>query len=143
MKFIAFLVVAGSLTAATRQSDVLIYGCNSAAIAAAIQTTKMGKTVVMACPERHLGGLTSGGLGWTDSGNKAVIGGISREFYQAIKKHYTDPKAWTFGTRDDYKFYRPEDEGMWAFEPGASFGVFKPDTFWLDEPVPLSPVAEK
>ena len=36
----------------------------------------------------------------------------------------------------------PADHAMWAWEPGAQFGVYKPDTFWLDEPGPLSPVAE-
>jgi peptide/nickel transport system substrate-binding protein len=34
------------------------------------------------------------------------------------------------------------DRAMWAWVPGAQFGIYKPDTFWLDEPGPLSPVAE-
>jgi len=44
----------------------------------------------------HLGGMTSGGLGQTDIGNKAAIGGISREFYQRVGKHYGKDEAWTF-----------------------------------------------
>jgi len=79
--------------AAPRQSDVLIYGCTSGAITAAVQATRMGKSVVMVCPEQHLGGLTAGGLGWTDSGDKAVIGGLSREFYHRIWQHYDRPEA--------------------------------------------------
>jgi hypothetical protein len=102
MKAIAFFVLALPLAAATRQSDVLIYGCTSAAISAAIQTTKMGKTVVIACPERHLGGLSAGGLGWTDSGNKAVIGGLSREFYHRVWQHYDKPEAWRWQKREEY-----------------------------------------
>ena len=102
MKAIAFFVLALPLAAATRQSDVLIYGCTSAAISAAIQTTKMGKTVVIACPERHLGGLSAGGLGWTDSGNKAVIGGLSREFYHRVWQHYDKPEAWRWQRREEY-----------------------------------------
>ena len=102
MKAIAFFVLALPLAGATRQSDVLIYGCTSAAISAAIQTTKMGKTVVIACPERHLGGLSAGGLGWTDSGNKAVIGGLSREFYHRVWQHYDKPEAWRWQKREEY-----------------------------------------
>jgi hypothetical protein len=30
------------------------------------------------------------------------------------------------------------ESGMWAWEPGAQFGVYKPETFWLDEQRPLS-----
>lgn len=81
MKTILLLSIwaAGGL-AAPRSFDVVVYGCTSGAVTAAIQTKKMGKTVVMVCPERHLGGLTAGGLGWTDSGNKAVIGGFRGSF---------------------------------------------------------------
>ena len=49
--------------------DVVIYGGTSAAIIAAVQAKKMGKTVIVVSPDRHLGGLSSGGLGWTDSGD--------------------------------------------------------------------------
>ncbi|MCP4645948.1 MAG: FAD-dependent oxidoreductase, partial [bacterium] len=57
---------------------------------------RMGKSVVLIEPGRHLGGLSSGGLGATDIGNKAAIGGISREFYQRLGKHYGKPEMWTF-----------------------------------------------
>ena len=45
---------------------------------------------------KHIGGLTSGGLGWTDIGNKAAIGGFAREFYKRLGKHYGKDEAWTF-----------------------------------------------
>ena len=63
--------------------DVVVYGGTSAGVAAAVQTARMGKTVVLIEPGRHVGGLTSGGLGRTDIGNKRAIGGIAREFYRA------------------------------------------------------------
>ncbi|MBI1312939.1 FAD-dependent oxidoreductase [bacterium] len=47
----------------------------SADAAAAIQAARMGKTTIVIEPGRHIGGLTSGGLGWTDSGNKDIISG--------------------------------------------------------------------
>lgn len=97
--------------------DLVIYGGTSAAITAAIQAKKMGKTVVIVSPDTHLGGMTTGGLGWTDSGNKAVIGGLSREFYRRIKQHYDRPEAWMHQRPGAYKLYRADEDAMWAFEP--------------------------
>ncbi|HEY6227526.1 MAG TPA: FAD-dependent oxidoreductase, partial [Verrucomicrobiae bacterium] len=64
--------------------DVVVYGGTAAAVVAAVQAKKMGKTVVVISPDKHLGGLSSGGLGFTDTGNKAVIGGLSRHFYHRV-----------------------------------------------------------
>ena len=66
------------------RSDVVVYGGTSAGVIAAVQAKKMGKTVVIVGPDKHLGGLSSGGLGFTDTGNKAVIGGLSRDFYHRV-----------------------------------------------------------
>lgn len=77
-------------------SDVIVYGGTSGGVAAAIQAARMGKRVVLIEPGRHIGGLSSGGLGATDIGNKGAIGGISREFYQRLGAHYGKPEAWTF-----------------------------------------------
>ena len=64
--------------------DVVVYGGTSAGVIAAVQAKKMGKTVVVVGPDKHLGGLSAGGLGFTDTGNKAVIGGLSRDFYHRV-----------------------------------------------------------
>ena len=74
--------------AQVRKADVVIYGGTCAAVTAAVQAERMGKSVVIVCPEKHLGGLSSGGLGFTDTGDKSVIGGLSREFYHRIWQHY-------------------------------------------------------
>ena len=66
--------------------DLVIYGGTSAGVSAAIQASRMGKTVVLIEPTNRIGGLTTGGLGQTDIGNKQAIGGIAREFYQECKK---------------------------------------------------------
>jgi hypothetical protein len=118
-RLLAALLVILSTTAAPAQQvyDLVIYGGTSAAITAAIQAKKMGRTVIVVSPDAHLGGMTTGGLGWTDSGNKAVIGGLSREFYQRIKKHYDRPEAWIHQKPEAYKLYRRDDDAMWAFEP--------------------------
>ena len=123
--------------AAPRQSDLLIYGCTSGAITAAVQAPRMGKSVVMVCPERHLGGLTAGGLGWTDSGDKAVIGGLSREFYHRIWQHYDRPEAWRWQKREQYGNKGQGTEAldktgrtMWIFEPHVAESVYEA---WIKE----------
>jgi len=97
--------------------DVVVYGGTSAGVTAAIQVKRMGKSVVLIEPSEHIGGLTSGGLGHTDSGNKTVIGGLSREFYQRVKKHYDDEKNWTTDKRSTFATYRASEDTMWVFEP--------------------------
>ncbi|HVA48851.1 MAG TPA: FAD-dependent oxidoreductase [Pirellulales bacterium] len=76
--------------------DVAVYGGTSGGVAAAVQAARMGKKVVLIEPGKHLGGLTCGGLGATDIGNKGAIGGISREFYRRLGKRYGKDEAWTF-----------------------------------------------
>ena len=90
--------------------DVVIYGGTSAGVIAAVKTARMGKAVVLIEPGKHLGGLTSGGLGATDIGNKAAIGGMSREYYGRIFDHY-NPNSDTAGT-------------MWTFEPHVAEKIF-------------------
>jgi hypothetical protein len=120
------LLVTGfqTMTAHADQCDILIYGGTSAGVAAAVQAARMGKSVILIEPGRHVGGLTVSGLGWTDTGNKAVIGGVTREFYQRIKRHYDQNDAWRQEPRDGYKTYRKDDDAMWAFEPHVAERVF-------------------
>src|SRR5215203_4868743 len=82
--------------------DLVVYGGTSAAITAAVQARRMGKSVVVVSPDRHLGGLSSGGLGFTDTGDKSVIGGLSREFYQRVWAQYDRPSAWRWQKREEY-----------------------------------------
>ena len=53
--------------------DIVVYGGTSAGVIAAVQAKKMGKTAIIVCPDKHLGGLSSGGLGYTDTGKKEAI----------------------------------------------------------------------
>jgi len=111
--------------------DLVIYGGTSAAITAAVQARRMGKTVVVVSPDEHLGGSSSGGLGFTDTGDKSVIGGLSREFYQRIWIQYDKPAAWKWQAREDYGNKgqgTPAIDGaqrtMWIFEPHVAEQVF-------------------
>jgi hypothetical protein len=110
-------------------ADVVIYGGTSAGVAAAVQVRRMGKSVVLIEPTARLGGLSSGGLGQTDIGNKAAIGGVSREFYKAVAKHYADPSAWTWQKREQYKDSGQTktlagEDAMWTFEPSVALKIF-------------------
>ena len=112
--------------------DVVVYGGTSAGVVAAVQAKRMGKTVIVVGPDKHLGGLTAGGLGWTDSGNKNAIGGISREFYQRIWQHYQQPEAWPwqkreeFGNRNQSPPAKDGDQStMWVFEPHVAEQVYE------------------
>jgi hypothetical protein len=116
----------------THQSDVLVYGGTSSAVTAAVQIAKMGKSVVIVCPEIHLGGLSSGGLGWTDTGNKEVIGGLAREFYHRIWKYYQMPETWQWQKSEEYgnrgqgtAAIDGENRTMWIFEPHVAEQVFE------------------
>ena len=122
----------GASVSGVENYDVVIYGGTAAAVTAAVQAKRMHKTVVIVSPDKHLGGLSSGGLGWTDTGNKAVIGGLSREFYHRIWKHYDSPHAWKWMRKEEYGNQgqgTPAIDGtqrtMWIFEPHAAEQVFE------------------
>jgi hypothetical protein len=116
----------------TFEADIIIYGGASAAITAAVQATKMDKSVIVVSPDQHLGGLSSGGLGYTDTGNKSVIGGLSREFYQRVYQHYQQAEAWKWQKQSEYGNQgqgTPAIDGdlrtMWIFEPHVAEKVFE------------------
>ena len=117
--------------------DVVIYGGTSAAISSAVQVKRMGKTVVVVSPSKHLGGLSSSGLGWTDSGKKEAIGGIAREFYHRVWRHYQGTDAWIWQKKDEYGNRgqgSPAIDGdrrtMWIFEPKVAEMIFES---WVKE----------
>ena len=83
------------------QYDVVVYGGTSAGVIAAVEVASAGKSVLLVEPGRHLGGLSSGGLGATDIGNKTAIGGRAREFYRRVHRHYSADDAWVFQLRGE------------------------------------------
>lgn len=121
-----------SVAAPATDYDVVIYGGTSAAIMAAVQARRMGRSVVVVSPDRHLGGLSSGGLGWTDTGDKAVIGGLARQFYHRIWQHYAADDAWRWQSRAEFgnrgqgtAAIDGEARTMWIFEPHMTEQVFE------------------
>ncbi|MBS0209900.1 MAG: FAD-dependent oxidoreductase [Planctomycetes bacterium] len=139
MKRLAVLLALGSLVVATQSAvaapqtyDLVVYGPTSAGVIAAVQAKKMGKSVIVVGPDKHLGGLSAGGLGFTDTGNKAVIGGLSRDFYHRIWKHYDSDAAWKWQKKSEYgnkgqgtPAIDGEQRTMWIFEPHTAERVYE------------------
>ena len=114
------------------EADVVVYGGTSAAVIAAVEVAQSGKSVILVSPDLHLGGLTAGGLGWTDTGKKEAIGGLSRNFYHRIWQYYNKDEAWRWQKREDYgnrgqgtKAVDGSKRTMWIFEPHVAESVFE------------------
>ena len=113
-------------------ADIIIYGGTSAAISAAVEAKRSGKSVIVVSPDVHLGGLSSGGLGYTDTGDKSVIGGLAREFYHRVWLHYNTSEAWNWQKKEEYgnqgqgtPAMDGENRTMWIFEPHVAEKVFE------------------
>lgn len=119
-------------SAAKHRADVVVYGDASGGVTAAIQASRMGKDVILVSQYGHLGGLTSSGLGWTDLGSDAILGGLSREFYHKVYLRYTDDAAWDHVPRSEFKNRRQgkgealnsETKLASVFEPSVAEAVF-------------------
>lgn len=114
------------------KADVIVYGGTSAAVSTAVQVKRMGQSVIIVSPDKHIGGMSSSGLGFTDTGNKSVIGGVAREFYQLLYQHYMKPESWKWQKQTEYgnkgqgnPAIDGENRTMWIFEPHAAEEAFE------------------
>ena len=126
-------VFCGSLLCAAGASaefDIVIYGSTPAAISAAVQAKRMGRSAVVVSPETRIGGLTTGGLGQTDIGNKAAFGGIALEFYKAVATYYGNPDNPVVQFPDERK-RKDTSAGIlkgvskWTFEPSVALSILE------------------
>ena len=116
--------------AAFAAHDIVIYGSSPAAISAAVQAGRMGKSAVIVSPETRIGGLTTGGLGQTDIGNKNAFGGIALEFYRDVAAWYADASHWQYQTPESYSpsgqtAGTMTSDSMWTFEPSAALAILE------------------
>lgn len=134
MRFVYFILLGGLLSFTSCKNspdqsiktyDVVVYGGTSAGVSAAIQAKRLGKSAVLVSPNEHIGGLTAGGLGWTDFGRKETVGGFALEFYKKVKKHYDTPEAWKYQEPSEYSRYRKDEDAMWVFEPHVAEQTFE------------------
>ena len=110
--------------------DIVVYGSSPAAVACAVQAKRMGVSCVIVSPEARIGGLTTGGLGQTDIGNKRAFDGIAVEFYRAVAAWYADEANWKWQKSKDYfpdgQCAGSRDGGtMWTFEPSAALKILE------------------
>lgn len=116
------VALAARLPAAEIEADVCVCGGTSGGVAAAVQAARMGKSVVLAEPGRHLGGMTSGGLGAVDIGEPRSVGGIAREYFTRLVAAYGKQLAWD---RPFAGHGGPATGGAYAIEPHEAERVFE------------------
>ncbi len=124
------------------EADLIIYGGTSAGVMAAVQAAKMERSVIIVGPDKHLGGLSSGGLGFTDVGRTGAIGGLARDFYKRVYQHYNQPGAWKWQKREEFgnvgqgaKAFNDEEKVGWLFEPHVAEKIFDGYVEEFDIPV--------
>ena len=122
--FLLIVALLPSLAAAAVvESDVCVYGGTSGGVAAAVQAARMGKSVVIAEPGRHLGGMTSGGLSAVDIGDPRSVGGIAREYFTKLAATVGVTLAWDKAFKGDGGG-GPATGGAYAIEPHKAEQVF-------------------
>ena len=79
-----------------KEYDLCVYGGSASGVVAAYSAAQMGLDVVVVEPSIRIGGLTTGGLSFTDIGNKQVVKGIALQFYRRLGEHYGNLEQWVF-----------------------------------------------
>ncbi len=124
---IATCAIAAAVSASATEApaaDIVIYGCSPAGITAAIEARRLDQNVNLICRDAYVGGMTTNGLGWADTGNHDAIGGLARQFYRDVKAYYeargvpTRTKAQTAANGDDL-------DAMWVFEPHVAEAIYE------------------
>ena len=110
--------------------DVVVYGSTPAALTAAIEAGRHGRSAVIVCPETRIGGLTTGGLGATDIGNKAAFGGQALQFYKDVATYYGNPDHLIvqFPNEKKRKVISAgilKSESKWTFEPSVALSILE------------------
>ena len=68
--------------------DVLVYDATPAGIAAAVAAARAGRKAALLTPDRHVGGMHTSGLGNTNAGQRATVGGLARAFHDRVRDYY-------------------------------------------------------
>ena len=95
-----------------KEVDICVYGGTSAGVIAAYTARQAGKSVLLIEPGRHLGGMSSGGLGYTDIGNKYVIRGLALDLLPSAGPALRQARTMDFRTeRSGSRFQRVHPSG--------------------------------
>lgn len=130
--FIALALFVSSLDVLSQGNfDVVVYGGTPGGFTAAIQVAKMGKKVALIEPSGHVGGIIVNGLGITDIDsqqkfqNSVAVGGLAREFYRRVAKHYGRDAEFEAAIKG-----RIKNHDLWPHEPGVAEKIIND---WLEE----------
>jgi len=114
------------------EADICIYGGTSGGVIAAVQAARMGKSVILVSPTKHVGGMTTSGLGWTDLGSESILGGLSRDFYHRLYVYYQKTNAWNWQSSSSFAntgqngpAFNHTTKLASVFEPRVAEAVFK------------------
>lgn len=128
---LAFGALGEVLAQSQARYDICVYGGTSSGVIAAVQAKRMGKSVILISPAKHLGGLSSGGLGFTDMGDERTVGGLSRKYFHRIWEYYQKPEAWKFQPKETFRSsgqhgpaFNKELEIGTVFEPHVAERLF-------------------
>ncbi len=136
---LAAVLAATTISSSKAQShqtyDVVVYGGTSAGVMAAVAAKRMGESVILLCPEKQVGGVTTGGLSWTDIGDELkdrIIGGYTLDFFHRVYRYYHHGNAWKQQSLSDYQRdiagtdhkILDKDSLMWTFEPHVALKIF-------------------
>ncbi len=119
---VSFTIHIPSTWATVHEADVCVFGGTSGGVIAAVQAARLGKTVVLAEPGKHLGGMTSGGLSAVDIGDPRSVGGIAREYFTQLAATVGVQLAWDKAFKA--KGGGPATGGAYAIEPHKAEEVF-------------------
>lgn len=108
---------AAALAAEPLACDVFVYGSTPGGITAAVEAARRGLRVILACPQKHLGGMAASGLSTTDAVRTNVFGGQVAEFIELVRKHYQRTLA------DQPEEYARTKDG-WFYEPSVAEAAF-------------------
>ncbi|MCU1327887.1 MAG: dependent oxidoreductase, partial [Bryobacterales bacterium] len=111
MRLLLLFALPFAAQAAHHAFDVVVYGGTAGGVIAAVSASREGLHTALIEPGGHLGGMVSGGLGWTDYGQKEVIGGYALEFYLRVGRHYG--------------LQRYAQEIGWLHEPHVAEDIFR------------------
>lgn len=106
-------------------TDICIYGATSGGIISAIQASRLGQKVLLIEPGEHIGGITTGGLQWTDFGKEGVVGGLSAEFYKRVTDHYKTDAAWRANDPFRNELLSSKTKFIKSFEPHVADSIFR------------------
>lgn len=107
-----------------KATDVVIYGCTPAGITAALEARALERSVTLVCRDAYIGGMTTNGLGYADTGNHGSIGGLARQFYRDVKAYY-DARGISQRGKAQTSSQGDDKDAMWVFEPSVAEEIYE------------------